>query len=255
MTSDAGLQPTVHELDVCLRAPVTVLSARDGAVRGQGAEGVFCGDVRALSVVGVTVAGRRPDGIGGGSTGPGTSTHVAVVRGLGDPGPDPTVRLETVRTLTADGLTETLRLVSTAAAPVTAEVVLTLATDLATVEEVKSGHLRPLLRPDGDGWSGRGVTVAVPGLQVDGEVGRLRWSVVVPPRDAVELTWSATVTDPGGVTTAPRTAASWSTPRVTADDSRLAALVEQSLEDLAGLRMTTTSDPDDVFAAAGAPGT
>ncbi|MEI4280204.1 glycogen debranching N-terminal domain-containing protein [Klenkia terrae] len=253
MTSDAGLQPTVHELDVCLRAPVTVLSARDGAVRGQGAEGVFCGDVRALSVVGVTVAGRRPDGIGGGSTGPGTSTHVAVVRGLGDPGPDPTVRLETVRTLTADGLTETLRLVSTAAAPVTAEVVLTLATDLATVEEVKSGHLRPLLRPDGDGWSGRGVTVAVPGLQVDGEVGRLRWSVVVPPRDAVELTWSATVTDPGGVTTAPRTAASWSTPRVTADDSRLAALVEQSLEDLAGLRMTTTSDPDDVFAAAGAP--
>ena len=58
MMSDPALQPTVHELDVCLRAPVTVLSARDGAVRGQGAEGVFCGDVRALSLVEVTVVRR-----------------------------------------------------------------------------------------------------------------------------------------------------------------------------------------------------
>ncbi len=147
MTSDPGLQPTVHELDVCLRAPVSVLSARDGAVRGQGAEGVYCGDVRVLSEVGVTVAGRRPDGIGGGSTGTGTSRHVAVLRGLGDPGPDPTVRLETTRVLTADGLQETLRLVSTAAQPLHAEVVLTLATDLATVEEVKSGQHRPLVAP------------------------------------------------------------------------------------------------------------
>ena len=253
MTSDPGLQPTVHELDVCLRAPVTVLSARDGAVRGRGAEGVFCGDVRALSVVEVAVAGRRADGIGGGSTGTGSSRHVGVLRGLGDPGPDPTVRLETHRVLRADGLVETLRLVSTAAEPLTAEVVLTLGTDLATVEEVKSGQERPLVAPDGEGWTGRGVQVSVPGLQTVGQHGRLTWSVVVPPRGSVEVDWSVQVVDPGGVTAAPRTASSWSTPRVTCDDSRLAPLVEQSLEDLAGLRMTTTTEPDDVFTAAGAP--
>ncbi|QNG36457.1 amylo-alpha-1,6-glucosidase [Geodermatophilaceae bacterium NBWT11] len=253
MTSTPGLQPTVHELDVCLRAPVTVLSARDGAVRGQGAEGVFCGDVRALSVRTVTVAGLVPDGIGGGSTAPGHSRHVAVLRGLGDAGPDPTVRLETSRVLTADGLTETLRLVSTAAEPVAAEVVLTLGTDLATVEEVKSGSARSLVAPSGSGWAGRGVQVEVPGLEPAGDVGELRWSVVVPPRDAVEVTWSLTVTDPGGVTAAPPTAHSWATPTVTADDHRLATLLTQSLEDLAGLRMVTTTAPEDVFTAAGAP--
>ncbi len=253
MTSDPGLQPTVHELDVCLRAPVSVLSARDGAVRGQGAEGVYCGDVRVLSEVGVTVAGRRPDGIGGGSTGTGTSRHVAVLRGLGDPGPDPTVRLETTRVLTADGLQETLRLVSTAAQPLHAEVVLTLATDLATVEEVKSGQHRPLVAPDGEGWSGRGVVVAVPELETDGDRGRLSWTVEVPPRGSAEVGWSVRVVDPGGVTAAAPTATSWSSPRVTCDDSRLAPLLTRSLEDLAGLRMVTTTEPDDVFAAAGAP--
>ncbi len=75
----------------------------------------------------------------------------------------------------------------------------------------------------------------------------------MPPRGTVEVDWSVQVVDPGGVTAAAPTPTSWSTPRVTCDDSRLGPLLTQSLEDLAGLRMVTTTAPDDVFAAAGAP--
>ena len=203
--SSPPLQPLVSELDVCVLAPVTVLSARDGSIRGGGAEGVYVGDLRVLSVAEVTVAGRRPEGIGGGATGVGSTTHVCVVRGIGDPGADPTVRLERTRRLGPAGLSETLRLVSTAVEPLTAEVQVTLGSDLATIEEVKAGALRPLLPPGRTGWAGRASTVQIvgPPLDVQPELGVLRWTVDLAPREPVELDWSLEVHDPESVTVVP----------------------------------------------------
>ena len=236
-------------------APVTVLCGRDGSIRGRGAEGIYAGDLRILSVAEVTVAGRRPEGIGGGATGVGRTTHVAVVRGIGDDGPDPTVRLERTRRLGPDGLTETLRLVSTAAEPLTAEVELTLGSDLATIEEVKTGIPRALLPPTRTGWAGRASTVRIAGhpMGVRRDLGVLRWTVELIPRTPVEVDWSVEVSDPESVTVSPRSPVAWSAPDVRADDHRLRALLTASLEDLQGLRMATADRPDDVFVAAGAP--
>ena len=260
------LQPLVHDLAVCVAAPTTALSARDGQLGHVGAQGLFHADVRVLSRVEVLVDGRVPETVADGAAGRGAHRFVGLLRHLGDEGPDPTVRLDRVRTVVPGGCDEVLRIVSTAERAVSARVDVLLGSDLAPVDEVKQGGARPLVGARVDGpqpsvrWSSDEVSVRVepsagpaPVVELTPDGARLSWQVALEPRGSVELGWRVAVTDDGAVVAAAPESPWWPEPVVHADDPRLATVLAQSLDDLHGLRMVTTDRPDDVFVAAGTP--
>ncbi|GAB3592609.1 glycogen debranching N-terminal domain-containing protein [Angustibacter peucedani] len=262
-------QPFLHELVTCLHAPTTALGGRDGQVRERGAQGVLHGDVRVLSAAVLQVAGVEPEpltaGLGASAS---TAAFSGVVRPLGEPGPDPTAVVERERTVGPGTLDEHVTVRSGGRAT-SAELVLDLAADQAGVEQVKAGRPVPGARSSAPaegvaGWTGGGVDVDLlaPGAAVevvdDGATSgtvrvRLSWTVQVPERGAAEVTWGLRAHDREGAVVAAPADPTWSTPHVTADDPRLAALLAQSLADLDALRMATRAHPQDVFVAAGSP--
>ncbi|MGW0730267.1 glycogen debranching N-terminal domain-containing protein [Streptomyces mirabilis] len=287
-------QPLLHDLAVTLAAPTVVLSRPDGnldaAAPGAAVHGLFHADVRAVSLLRVTLrpgrapsgehAGKTPpaaDGAGGGegggwlpfavmnaTDGPGRSRFVGLVQALGDAIPDPTVRVDRRRTVTPGRLTEQLTVRSTATTPVHLAVRVEIAGDLVTLEHAKAGLApRSPLEPagelsSGDGvlrWGDKDVEVAVsaPGALADTERSTLTWTLTVKPRENVDLHLAVEISDTAAAVTAAGPRPTWQRPDVTADDRRLPALVAQSLDDLHSLRMAMASSPGDTFLAAGVP--
>lgn len=259
-----GRQPLLHDLVTCLAAPTVALSGGDGQIRDRGAHGVLHGDVRVLSLAELTVNGEEPEAIAGApDTGP-VARFVSLARGLGDPGPDPTVRIDRTRMLAGGRLTEELVITSTASVPVRAEVRLRVAADLAPIELIRSGGrtepVGPQRLPNGTlGWSAGAVRVelAAPDADVDlderSRTAALCWRIDIPGRGTETLRWELSIRDSGGVVIAAPERPSWSVPTLVADDPSLARLLYRSLDDLAGLRLATPDAPDDVFLAAGSP--
>ena len=267
-------QPWLHDLVATLQAPTVALSSPDGQIRSEGAQGVFHADIRVLSQAVLVVGGAQPQPVAGGYDAASSARFTSLVRTLGDPGADPTVRVERVRRTAAGSVTEEISLLSYASGAVRTVAELHLAADLAEIETVKSGRADEAHRsgaamfierqsPDSVAlsWRGERVTVrlharapavtATPG--VDGGV-TLRWPVDLPAAGTSTLRWELTAQDSGSpVAGAPFAAVAWRDVRVTADDHRLPALAAQSLADLRALLMTPAHSPGDVFAAAGAP--
>jgi glycogen debranching enzyme len=262
------LQPLLHDLLVAVHAPTQAWSAPDGQVGltdGRGAQGVYHGDVRVLSGAVLTVDGALPEPVASGADGPGRARAVLLARTVDGPGADPTARLERLRDVAPGRVTETLTLSCATAEPVAARLVVEVRTDGTPMDRIKSGAPAgpapgPEVEPGGARWDADpevAVALQAPGAQVelgaDGRV-RLTWDVTARAGSPETRTWSLTVTDAGGVVTAPRRAApEWSTPEVDAADRRLPALLGQALEDLGTLRLSARFAPDDVFLAAGAP--
>ena len=255
------LQPLLHDLVACVAAPTQGWSAHDGQVRGTGAQGFFHSDVRVLREAVLTVDGREPEGISTSRAGAGEVRFVGLARQLGDAGPDPTVRVERVRRVSAGVVEEELRIISTAREPVDAVVEVTIACDLASLEQVKVGDVRPLAgarrEEDSVVWSDDDVAVRVAAgdalVVEDGPRVRLRWSVRVAPRDAWGATWWVRADDAKAVVVAPASRPRWADVAVAVDDRRLGSLVRTGLEDLSGLAMAPAADPGETFLAAGAP--
>jgi glycogen debranching enzyme len=258
-----GQQPYLHDLVLCLAAPTVLLSEPSGQVRPCGAEGMLHADVRVLSRAEVRVAGREAVPVAHGLDGAGDAEFVSLVRGLGDDGPDPTVRLERRRRLRPGRLDERLRLVSDATVPISTTLSLTLAADLAPINEIKNGGAGAPApaqhRADGVVWKTEATRIVVTSgdlveITADG-TGQvtLTWRVRIEPRDEVTVDWSLEVQDAGAVVVAAPGAPSWEPPLVRADDQRLARLVSRSLDDLHALRMASAARPEEVFLAAGAP--
>lgn len=271
-------QPFLHELVTCFVAPTAALSGSDGQMHGTGAHGVLHADVRVLSEAVLRVSGAEPETIhaAAGRTS-GTALFTAVVRAIGDPGPDPTALLERWRTVGPGLLDERLVVINGGDQDVSATLDLDLAADLASVESVKMGHPAAsgrgpaLARARVDttgagitGWRGEGLDVELlaegadvhqVGPHVQGEPLRVRlsWTLQVPARGRTDVTWGLRAHDTASAVIAAGSSACWSTPTVTADDPRLAALLARSLADLAGLRMAAREHPGHVFCAAGSP--
>ncbi|WP_433917573.1 amylo-alpha-1,6-glucosidase [Streptomyces canus] len=284
-------QPLLHDLSVTLAAPTVVLSGPDGdldaAAPGAAVQGLFHADVRAVSLLRVTLrpdvgavdgaavtdSGRPTDSDEGwlpvvavmnATDGPGRSRFVGLAQALGDPVPDPTVRVDRQRTITPGLLTELLTVRSTATTPAHLAVRVEVAGDLVTLEHAKAGLApRPPLGPTGEPPSGDGVlywgdkgvavTVSAPGSVVDVERSTLTWTLTVKPGENVDLHLAVEVSDTAAVVTAAGPRPTWQRPEVTADDRRLPALVAQSLDDLHSLRMAMAASPGDTFLAAGVP--
>jgi glycogen debranching enzyme len=276
-------QPMLHELVVTLAAPTMLLSASDGGVGavgfgavgfgpgggGSGAQGLFHADLRALSLIHLTVSGEVPDPVLAAATGSGTSRLVGLARNLGDAVPDPTVRVDRVRRVTPGRLSEELVVTSTATSPVTAVVRIDLGSDLLPLGRVKAGLAGPAIIPRRleDGrleWSAGAtrVLVSIAGASVArddgttgvaGTTGLLEWTLYLRPGRRATVNWQVQVDDTDDTVGPAPSIATWSVPEVTADDRRLAAWVDQSLKDAHSLRLSLPDRPDDVFLAAGAP--
>ncbi|MDX6211279.1 MAG: hypothetical protein QOF82_366, partial [Frankiales bacterium] len=141
------LQPLLHDLVTCVCAPTTVLSGRDGQLRGVGAQGAFHADVRVLSRAEVRVDGREPEAVLAYLDGSSAAGFTLLARWLGDRGADPSVRLDRHRRATATGLVERLSVASTAGVAVRCSVELELEADFATVHAVKMGEPAPVAEP------------------------------------------------------------------------------------------------------------
>ncbi|RKR90818.1 glycogen debranching enzyme [Micromonospora pisi] len=254
------LQPLLHDLVGVVLAPTSTLSAPDGQIRPAGVQGVFHADARVLARAELLVDGREPEAISHHTDGPHGARFVSLIRWLGDPTPDPTVRIDRIRRMTPRGLVEEIHVASTATAPVQAEITLDLGCDLAPIEVVKSGGATTDLEPKSGEpgqltWSADGTTVVVTGEDatvVDG-FARLSWPVRLAPRTSTVLRWRLLVDDPRAVVVTPPAEPAWSRPEVRADDRRLTRLLDRSLNDLRGLRLAETAAPHDVFLGAGVP--
>jgi glycogen debranching enzyme len=253
------LQPLLHDLVPTVAAPTSALSGPDGQIRATGVQGVFHADLRALSQAVLRLDGREPEPIMHVPAGPGTARFVSLARWLGDPGPDPTVRIDRVRQTEPDGLAEEIEIVSTSAMPVRTRVTLDLACDAAPIDVVKRGagwtHEPPVqVGPAGLAWAPDAAEITATGDGAEVHPGGLSWDVELPPRGRTMLRWRLRVRDRGGVVVAPRRRLpEWSRPEVSADDRRLVRLLDRSLDDLASLRLSERGEPDDVFIAGGVP--
>ncbi|GAA1534396.1 glycogen debranching N-terminal domain-containing protein [Dactylosporangium maewongense] len=245
-------QPYLHEHVTCVAAPATWLSGPSGQLRG-GADGLYVDDRRVLSRLVVTVDGAEPVPVQVTRTGAASARFAAVLPGLGDDGPDPTVTLVRDRRTSPRGGTETLTLTNLSHATLAVEIEIVAGTDFATMGAVKDGHPSvstvEVVGVGTDAADANGMRVAVtadpPPDQPPG-AGPMRWLVTVEPR----ASWTATVrftrADAAPIT---RSAAPAGL-RVTADDRRLDALVRASVDDLAALRH---ADGDDDYYTAGSP--
>lgn len=263
--TERQLQPLLHELVGVVLAPTSALGDATGQIRPTGVQGVFHADARVLSRAELRVDDQELEGLTHGQDGPHGARFVGLARWLGDPTPDPTVRVERSRRATRNGLTEELRIVSTATVGVRATVSVDLACDLAPIEVVKSGAPAAPLeaktgRPGVLSWAADGITVTVTAPDADvlatGEratAPRLTWPIDLPPRGETVLRWQVAVTDPRAVVVGPTGEPEWARPEVAADDRRLVRLLDRSLDDLRGLRLAETGAPGDVFLGAGVP--
>ncbi|MFU8850553.1 glycogen debranching N-terminal domain-containing protein [Micromonospora sp. SL1-18] len=263
--SERHLQPLLHDLVGVVHAPTSALGDAAGQIRPSGVQGVFHADARVLSRAELRVDDREPEPVARGAAGPHGTRFVTLARWLGDPGADPTVRIDRTRLAGPHGITEELHIRSTAAVPVRATVSVDLGCDLAPIELVKSGGSgSPLEAKAGEPgrieWAAEGLIVTVTGeaaiVDAAGDravAPRLSWPVDLTPGGSVTLRWRLAVTDPNAVVATPQAALDWSVPEVRADDRRLVRLLDRSLADLRALRLADPAHPEDVFLGAGVP--
>ena len=258
-------QPWLHELVTALSAPTAVLSESSGQIRALGAHGVLHADIRVLSAAVLTVGGAEPSAVSGGITGARTARFTGVARALGDDWTvDPTVQIDRERIVTPGEVSERIRLISFSDSPVQTVLELTVAADMAGLPQIKSAHpvapvpLRPVAGAGATlSWESDSVRVtfaaadASVSLSEAGTEAVLSWPVRLEGRGVHEVSWCLSVSD-ATAAVAPASSPSWRVSAL-ADDTRLPALLAQSLADADALKMTTPGAPSDIFLAGGAP--
>ena len=224
------LQPLLHDLVSTVLAPTTALSGTDGQIRAAGVQGLFHADARALSQVKLAVDGREPEAVGHAAQAAGRTRFVSLVRWLGNPIADPTVRVDRTREVVPGRMAELIEIVSTATRPVTATVTVDLSCDFAPIELVKAGGsaapaaVTPASSAEGACLEWRSGRIRVRATaenataepQPDGQRalgenatagpqpgGRFRWEIALAPGERVTLRWAVVIDDPEAVVTAP----------------------------------------------------
>ena len=260
-------QPWLHQLSVCVDGNVAALSDHAGQIHGLGAEGIYVDDRRIVNLLLVTLDGEQASPVAHTSSGA-ASDFLASARHLGNLGADPTVELRRHRRVIRMGVVERIVVASRASAPVVTQLLVRVAGDGADISTVKSGYGDHSWTPaaGGDGalsWQDEHhdvrISTDVPGagLEIDAAGGGyLRLDLHIEPGQSAEVSLTMTATrlgrfsldaDPGSGSV------DWSAIRVEAQDSALAPTVRAGLDDLQHLLLTDPDEPNDLFAAAGAP--
>lgn len=257
------LQPLLHEATVVLRAPTQAWSAKDGSMAVAPIHGLYFSDVRLISEQTVTVGDRVGEHLATVAAAADSVSFVALQRHLDGEGADPRIRSIHTRTVTIDGVSETLLVESHLDTEVATTVRVTVRADLSDLDRVKAGlgaASAPTVTLEGDtaNWSNDAVTVtldaggAAISADASGEI-VLSWAIQVPPRGTATIEWSVSASDANAVVCGPDRPASWSIPTIAAGDDRLGRWMVAALDDLDALRLSTVAEPDRVFLAAGAP--
>jgi glycogen debranching enzyme len=260
------LQPWLHEIEIAVDGPSTVLSARDGQVGRAAGTGWFVDDRRVLAVLAASLGDVETVPVACDTVGE-ESRFWGVARHLGDSSPDPTVEVHRRRVLDSHTLTEEITVTSRAADPVATTLSVVVAGDGAELSSVKAG-LADAPTPLPSHQVGRGVcwsdprhrTTVTPDPAPEGvrhtRAGSvLTWPVHVPPGGCwrvslvVEATREAASAFDAGAGSA---LCDFTGVRLTGDPS-LERLVDHNLTDLRHLLLTDPQDPRDVVAAAGSP--
>jgi glycogen debranching enzyme len=282
------VQPLLHDSAIVLAAPTQAWSGADGRTNLP-IHGLYHADTRILSGWSVLVGDVPAEPIGRAARGSGEMTFTALLRHLDDRTADPRVRLEVTRTVTAGKLTERISIVSGLAHSFDTTVSLRLQADFTDMQIVKAGlggaaerrafaeteihaavvdaattddgirlstpSVAALVRLDGDGQLNvdepaetGASTEQDPTAALSGQ-----WRVTVPARGRITVQWSVDIEHSATVVQAAPGLPEWSGVSVQSGDARLGRWVARALDDLSGLRMATTTRPQDAFLAAGAP--
>ena len=271
MVDSPARQPYLHDLVGLVAAPSQCWSGADGDIAPDQI-GLVHADVRVVRSVRLSVDGATPVLLRGTSSGA-RSRFVSLARNgqvEGIDGPDPTVRLDRVRTLVAGELVETTTISSRQNRSVTLTLTVEIDADAAVMDQVKAGRAGgdPVEVTVADGtarWSGHGVEATL--TVRDAEIKHTEAGIVVArtitlaPRGRDELVISIALADTDG----PVVAGSGALPvdQVVDDpqserhallgrDPRLRPWLTRSLADLNGLRLRLPDHPEEFFAA-GAP--
>ncbi len=251
-------QPFLHDAEIALRAPAQLWSRSDGRLEG-GIDGLYVSDVRILSTLEVTVAGSAVEHVRTDRARADRIRFTGLLRGLDDDGADPRVRLDRDRRLTADGITEQLRVVSGRDVPVEIDLAVRLTSDLLPMPAVKSGERgTPVPITAGDGtarWSSDGVRASLvahgPELRVEDATLVLTWRTTVPAHGSVTASWTVRAQDDAAVVRAPEDRIPLPVPASGIAD--LDRWLDVARADLENLQLALPDAPDAVFLAAGAP--
>ncbi|MCX6499135.1 MAG: amylo-alpha-1,6-glucosidase [Arthrobacter sp.] len=272
------VQPALHRQHCSVAAPTQLWLDADGRLGGgapsgsapgtgtaggtsaeAAADGWFTGllhgDTRMLCRAEATVNGHPPEPATVEASPGGVLRVRGLVRGIEGPTEDPAVELLQTWTVTPGAVRVTLRL-STSLETLDAEIEVRLAADFTDMAAIRLGRFREPLQPSAADdsslrWSegGKTLTVAAAGRVAPGE--RLIWRGTAGRGRPLEAEWQATLADTEDAVVAARLPASR---RVRARPAgALGLLLENSLDELDGLRLATRKAPDAPFLAAGAP--
>jgi hypothetical protein len=264
------VQPALHRQHCSVAAPTQLWLDDDGrlasgaagpdAAAGSGPgtgwfTGLLHGDTRMLCRAEVRVNGMEPEPATV-EAAPGGVLHVrGLVRGIAGPTEDPAVELVQTWTVTPGVVRHALRL-STSLENVDVEIEIQLAADFTDMAGIRLSRFRDPLRPYSADDSalrwrdgGRSLTVAAPGNVAAGE--RLLWRGTAGRGRPFEAEWQAVLADSEDAVVAARPPASRR--HRTSPPGALGLLLDNSLDELAGLRLASRKMPDASFLAAGAP--
>lgn len=255
---DSPRQPLLHDETVVLKAPTQAWSGANGSLGSRPIHGVYFSDVRVLSGQSVSVGGEPLEHVATVAHSADTVTFVYLVRQLDDATADPGVRAELTRTATVAGLEDRLVLSSRLGRRLTADVRVEYTADSTGMDSIKAGigaGAPPAVAVNGSGatWAGNDVTVALVAAGASVTADALDWSVTIPERGSIAVSWSIAVRDARAVVTGVDAPAPWSVPAVTAGDDRIARWTARAITDLDALRLATVAAPGLQFLAAGAP--
>ncbi|TQK45187.1 amylo-alpha-1,6-glucosidase [Streptomyces sp. SLBN-118] len=268
-SATGGLQPFLHDAVVTLHAPSLVISGEDGQLSG-GADGFYHGDRRALSRLTVTADDIALAPVQGGLRGADRAGFRAILRGLGEVTPDPVVALHRRRSTANGRLEEVFEVTNAGGEHVRFRLTVSAGSDLATMEQVKSGHVIEEVSPQvadcdaiGLAWSADDFAVRLAAEPVPDALqvptGELSYDIDLKPGTSRSLTLTCTAAymDGDQFPAPPADQLPWSVPTLRSADRRLDQWLQQSLADLDRLRLTDRQSPDpdrpDQFLAAGAP--
>ncbi len=261
------VQPALHRQHCSVAAPTQLWLDADGRLAGgapgtgpgTGTGGWFTGllhgDTRMLCRAEVTVNGFAPEPATVEASPGGVLRVRGLVRGIEGPTEDPAVELLQTWTVTPGAVRVSLRL-STSLEAVDAEIEVRLAADFTDMAAIRLGRFREPLPPTAADdsslrWSegGKTLAVAAPGRVGPGE--RLSWRGTAGRGRPLEAEWQAVLTDSEDAVVAANLPAAG---RVRATpEGALGLLLDNSLDELDGLRLASRKAPDAPFLAAGAP--
>ncbi len=257
-------QPWLHDLQIAVDGPATVLTTKDGSIGG-GATGWYVDDRRLLKGLILTLDAQQPTPVAASATGS-RSQFWAAARHLGDAGPDPTVEVHQHLRLCGHELNIEVTITSRAQSPVITELCLDLVADATNLATIKGGG-DPCPPVDvtleqNIGWADNRHSTTVrcqpTAATTDGDdrAGiRLTWPLKIDhgQHATITLKMHATRTNESAFDAdAGSVECDWND-LLAEDDNEWEALVRTNLTDLAHLLQRDPEASEDIFVGAGTP--